>query len=494
MSKLCLSTYLCILTLYKRSNDTGQFKILNGLIRCVCSNPEIIQPPLVSHIKKGERNLPRTIRDEIEGTPFPNPHYLDYFKANVEIFLHPGKTNEICQILRYIALNDDEIGDECVIDYISQTKKTDLKYQGDPIDFIAGVFLYVVRLENDKTDRYALEISEEFCKNAIKEYSEKVNNNSDHHTNTKDNIHWDSDIPSQAKKFCRDYEDSIELLPLCQIADIVNPSHNHINRMYSEYCNCSDKLKKQIMQDNDCPILNIDSTRDLYHLLYNFSDDIEKLGFASRNKTYMFPQYIVKSLFYEEVELIDPNPAIFPIVPNKLFPNHTKSTLASFLGDYTYYKNTDKAFPIPFDWMWTNLGFAYCKEEALIPWLNLFIIDCCNYINNPMDIMLSTFTRSKSTIIPVTNQANTHFNPKGAVDDVNHIPCSSYATIIFRRNHLISFENSKAFPTSPSTFSLPMEKAATGSSFPEISLLKSADFMEMAQFLSLYSYGSTFTL
>ena len=90
MCKLCLSTYLSVLTLYKCSRNVGQFKILNGLVKSLCNTSEIIDKSLVSYIKNGDRNLPRHITDEIEEHKYQNPRYLENFKSNVEIFLHPG--------------------------------------------------------------------------------------------------------------------------------------------------------------------------------------------------------------------------------------------------------------------------------------------------------------------------------------------------------------------------------------------------------------------
>ena len=80
----------------------------------------------------------------------------------------------------------------------------------------------------------AVDGSEEFCKRAINEYDATVHTSvANTNSGLRNNI-IDTDIPSQAKSFFRRHEDSIELLPLCQIANIVNPTHNHVNKMYDE--------------------------------------------------------------------------------------------------------------------------------------------------------------------------------------------------------------------------------------------------------------------
>lgn len=114
----------------------------------------------------------------------------------------------------------------------------------------------------------------------------------------------DYDIPSKAKSFCRKYEESIDLLPLCQIANIINPSHNHVNKMYSDYCDCSKELREQIMKEIDCPMIQVDDKHSLYCLLDDFSDEMVNLELIPENSKYMFSQYVIKSLYYKKMSLL----------------------------------------------------------------------------------------------------------------------------------------------------------------------------------------------
>ena len=404
MSKLCLSTYLSVLTLYKRTIRTGQFKILNGLVKSICSNPDIIDKELVSHIKNGRRNLPQVIIDELEEKHYQNPHYFEFFKSNVEINLHPEKTTDICKVLKYIASHDERIDDSSVIDYISHDKKSDFDHIGDPVSYIAGVFLYVIQFQNDETADYAKEITEEFCKSAVNEYDAKIFTSAANTNSELRNNIIDTDIPSQAKSFCRRHEDSIGLLPLCQIANIVNPAHNHVNKMYDEYCDCSETLKKQILKENNCPMIHADDEYALYGLLSRFADDIETMELASKDKTYMFWQYVVRSLDYEELEPLDINPSFFPIAPSRIMPDRNTSVLSQFIGDYLFYKDKDMniSLPVPLDWMWANLNFGSCAERDLIFWLNLFIISSCYDVqayfkyNNNESLSIPNITDTKT--------------------------------------------------------------------------------------------------
>lgn len=340
--------------------------------------------------------------DEIKAN-ITNPLYPDNARRELYPLLNPSKLCDIAKVLAIIIQDDTDIRDDCIIDYVSQTQKNELTNIRNEFDFIIGVFLYILQCtDNVHTEDYANEISIEFCNKAIKKYD--ATNSFYRNENISHGILLDSDIPSQAKAFCRTYEDSKSLLPLCQIANIVNPTHNHINAMYSAYCDCSDNLKKQIMQEIKCPIVQVDDEYTLYNLLGRFSDEIETLGLASPDKTYMFPQYVVKSLDFEELEPIGPDPSIFPLVPNAIIPWHKTSTLSRFIDDYLYFKDTDNALPIPFDWIWNNFDFANCDCKDLILWLNLFIINCCNKIDKPTD---NKSEKKESPIIPFIRDVKT---------------------------------------------------------------------------------------
>lgn len=409
MSKLCLSTYLSVLALHNSSKNAGQLKILNGLIKSICTKPEAIDKELTSHIRHGRRNLPQAIKDNLEEINYQNPHFLENFKSNVEIYLHPGKIIDICKTLRYIALNDDAIDDKSTIDFILQTKKSDLNSIERPLDFIAGVFLYVIRIENDKTKEYASEITKDYCEKAIKEYDILAKRDSSFSNNSIIKIVMDQDIPSQAKSFCRKHEESIELLPLCQIANIVNPGHNHVNKMYSDYCDYSNKLKEQIMKEIECPLIQVDNKISLYKLLGKFSEEIVDLGLIPQDKEYMFSQYVTKSLDYEKIEPIDINPPIFPIAPSKYFPNHKTSMLSQFIDDYLYYKDKDLGItlPVPFEWMIVNLELLDCPEKDLVHWLNLFVISSC--YNIPKQISNKYESPKLPTLYDVKTIEDLHF-------------------------------------------------------------------------------------
>ncbi len=411
MNKLCLSTYLNVLKIYENPQMGGLNNILNALVNSICKTPQNIPDYEITKLKKGAKNISGYVMDQINDN-FTNPLYSENAKRKLYQFLNPSKLSDIAKVLAIIILEDDTISDDCNIDYVSHTRKSDLQIIKNDFDFIIGIFLYILKCtDNVHTEIYSSAINKDFCNAAIEQYNSSVSalskNDSD-----KQAI-MDYDIPSKAKSFCRKYEKSIDLLPLCQIANIVNPSHNHVNKMYSDYCDCSKELREQIMKEIDCPMIQVDDKYSLYCLLDDFSDEMVKLELIPENNKYMFSQYVIKSLYYEKNEPADINPTIFPKAPSNFFPNHKASTLSQFIDDYLYYKDKGIGFtlPVPFEWMWFNLGLSDCPEKDLIHWLNLFIISCC--YNMPKHISNEN-NKYKSLITPTLYDVKT-------IEDLNFL-------------------------------------------------------------------------
>ena len=376
MSKLCLSTYLNVLKIYENPQMPGLNNILKALVNSICNTPQDIPDYEISKIKKGKKNISDYVMRQILAN-IATPSYLDNTKRELYHLLNPSKLADIAKVLAVIIQEDSDINEDCKIDYVGSTKKNELaNISTKEFDLIAGIFLYVLQCtDNVHTEKFASEITEEFCHNAIEKYN--TSNQTLPKEKTIRGTLWPADIPSAAKKFCRTYENCIELLPLCQIANIVNPDRSHINEMYSAYCDCCEELKNQIMSEHDIPMIQVDDKNDLYNLLCAFVKDIEKLGLASKNKTYSFTQYVPRSLDYKEKIPKSINPPIFPIMPSRYLPNRDRSFLSQSIYDYLCYKDKGTNFPVPFDWMWENLNFASCPEEDLIFGLNLFIVSSC---------------------------------------------------------------------------------------------------------------------
>lgn len=126
MNKLCLSTYLNVLKIYENPQMRGLNNILNALVNSICKKTQIIPDYEVTKIKKGEKNISGNIMDQINAN-FTNPLYSDNAQRKLYHFLNPSKLSDIAKVLAIIILEDDTISDDCNIDYVSHTQKSDLQ-------------------------------------------------------------------------------------------------------------------------------------------------------------------------------------------------------------------------------------------------------------------------------------------------------------------------------------------------------------------------------
>jgi hypothetical protein len=373
MTKLCLGSYLNVLTTNKINKRTAsQVGILNKLVESICIPPKTISDQEASKIAHGRKNIEDYILHAIDEAGYDDTEkFYKQFISKVQPLLNPGKHLEIAKTLAYIIANDDDISIDSKIDYVSPTIKKDIGSIANPLRFIAGVFLYVLECtENTNCKIYAEAINNDFCRFAIKEYDEKIQS-TPYNEALQINLH--TDLKAQANAFLQRYEESRELLPLCQIANILDPGHNYTNKMYSEYCTCSETLQKQIMLSIDCSIIDDIDKNKLFSLITRFEEDALKAELISQDKLYALPQYFSKTMRYDS-ELENPDPTIFPAVPLPILPNRRTASMSSFIMSYLNLKGTEHALPIPFDWMWEY--FYNSPEIDLVFGINLFIVSC----------------------------------------------------------------------------------------------------------------------
>ncbi len=384
MSRLSLGTYLKVLDLQKVNIKTsGQRKILNALVGSVCNEQVDISASEVSKIKKGQKDLERYIQDKIDNTGYSDVDgYKERFEKTVIPLLHPGKLNDIAKILSYIISEDDEIKSDCIIDYVSNTKKADSNNPNNPISFIAGVFLYVLKCTNNvKCEEYAEEITEEFCQKAIK--AELCLRDAE----AAESVLVQSEIEYQAKRFCIEYEDEIELLPLCQIAAFKDTLHKHIRQMYTDYCLCSDAVRAKILDLKNARVLNFSDANWIPKSLDFFETKIQEKGLSTRSFLYEGAKYFHRAYERYSEREANPDPYIFePLyeATSPAFPNGHKTNLSGVVYDYLNIKKEtpDANIMPPLDEIWQCCCDGNMPESEVTYWVCLMITSTCLWIND----------------------------------------------------------------------------------------------------------------
>ena len=192
-----------------------------------------------------------------------------------------------------------------------------------------------------------------------------------------------------ARNFCIDHEEEKELFPLCQVAFNLNPRHNYIRKMYTEYNRLSEDVRKAIMFMNEIPIYNFDSEWQ-YCLLADFTQDIEKYKLSDRDMFYDGGKYFHNASKYPNYVIDGPDPFIFPATPN-FRPKGPIGNLRNYIDEYIYYLGNEEAMKYvgepPLTWMIYNLDLLECPEDDMMFWMNLFVYSACHviarYENNP---------------------------------------------------------------------------------------------------------------
>lgn len=192
----------------------------------------------------------------------------------------------------------------------------------------------------------------------------------------------------KAREFLLRYESEKSLMPLCQIALCYNPSHNHVRRMYTDYCLLSFNVWKIILED--CKASELLSINELYweEGLSHFEKDLKTFELSSYNYIYMFGQYFTKSYTYADHNITNYDEYSFRrlFIPEiiTIFPSTRYSSLDAYIDDYLYMKDTGecKNALCPMDYLILCKNLRNSSEEDLMFWLCRFVIDACNNLGH----------------------------------------------------------------------------------------------------------------
>lgn len=192
----------------------------------------------------------------------------------------------------------------------------------------------------------------------------------------------------KAREFLLRYESEKSLMPLCQIALCYNPSHNHVRRMFTEYCLLPYNVRKIILKQ--CEASELLEITKLHWMegLSLFDKDLETFNLSSDNYIYMFGQYFTNSYKYANHNITYYDEYSFKrlFISNVIavFPGARYSSLDAYIDDYLYMKDSGeyKDALCPMDYLVLCKDLKNCSEEDLLFWLCRFIIDACNNLGH----------------------------------------------------------------------------------------------------------------
>ena len=379
MSKLCLGTLLTAIKKCAIKKGFVQSRVFGEMFDCLGCKRDI-DPSFIGHIVRGAKNPPAELLDNIN-----NMDQDDYSKIvtcfdGISSRIDANKMELFGKIIKKIADGDSDIKDETIVDLVNGTKKKDLPGKLDNLSsFIAGIYIYVIKYTDNKgktecvkeiDDRFIAEILAANTYNAIVEF-DVPDESSDEKTEI------------LAKSFLIKHEKEIELVPLCQIAFVYKPHHQHVRSMYTEYSVLPYSVRKYILEQCEAEYL-IEGDLHYSDGLQYFLDDLKTYNLSSDRFAYMFGQYLYRAFeYYSDCKIDKYDTCSFIRLynpPNSPWLMSTHSNMNQYIDDYLWMKDNkiDAKAMIPMDYLWYEKNFGDCDEEELTFWLCRFIIDACN--------------------------------------------------------------------------------------------------------------------
>lgn len=381
---LCLGTFLTAIRLCKASS-VGMQTMVETMMKSIYTDfDQYSDNSLCSNLVRGIKNPPDYVYQALNEMKSDYKIIRDRLTEG-DTFLDLNREDDLRKIIIKIVEEDTFIKDNVVVELYSGTKKADLRaHNKDIFSFLTGIFVYVLKNTDNKNKREDVRcINEGYLDEAQKEvvlmngiiekkYVESVT------------ISAADDVSTEARKFCAKYESEISLLPLAQIAFCVDPIHNNVRKMYTDFCLCTEKVRREIIRLKELPWIETDGEW-IDKCISQIDKDMQDKGYISRSLLYEGAKYFHRAfLLYSEERIKEYSPQVFELLDKSyvglLGPYND---LEKYVGDYFYFKEADperKIIP-PGDYMWDVCDLGGCPEDEMTFWVCKFIIVCCTRIS-----------------------------------------------------------------------------------------------------------------
>lgn len=379
---LCLGTYLTAIRNNKLVTVT-QKNILGRIMLAIDSSFPASDDALISNLRRGKKNPSEyTIEaaQKLAQDESLHPEYISKFQE-VLSYIDPNKKDSLKQELIQVIMNDDKIHGTTVVDIVNNIDKDHISETRCSLDSIlAGILLYVLTATKHRTG-----------KQSTAQFQDKSNNQTapvqSVPSANEEAISTESeDVFRVAQDFCLKYEKELGLLPLCQIAFNIDPLHNNVRNMYTDYIRCPKKVKETLLRIKGIPQFTftkdwVDKAIDHYESL------VEQYELSTKEFLYDGAKYLHKAFYkYSAIEIDNPNPYIFER-PSKTQSNqfYFKDCLASigyYIIDYLWYKQNEPSHYVqpPMDYLWYHCNLGGCDEPEMTFWVCRFIISSSFHI------------------------------------------------------------------------------------------------------------------
>ena len=379
MIELCLGTYLTIILNFKLKTCT-QKRLVGTIMHSMTNKFDETNDSLISNIVNGRKNPPDSIVEL--GSDYLEENYgnlIQYFSEEVIGLIDPNKFSLLEKSFTSLVMLDKSIAEDCVVDLISQTTKADIILSGGSPTLLPGLLLYVLRttdninkeqcvreLKNNILSEKNINKMESVCRNGI------VDNKCDEATFL------------MAQEFCINYENELELLPLCQIAASYNSLHNYVRSMYTDYCKCSASVKNMILHLKKCPIMSFDDNW-IFAGLNLFEEETKRMNIRSVDYLYDGAKYFRRAFDRYSDCSVDFDPWVFDhLIEMKQFQwcKDSHCNMSTYIQEYLEKRAnvSVNAITPPLDLMWEYCSRGDTPEYQVTYWVCMSIISVCSLI------------------------------------------------------------------------------------------------------------------
>ena len=381
---LCLGTFLTAIRLCKVSS-VGMQTMVEIMMKSIYTDFEQYSDnSLCSNLVRGIKNPPDYVYEALNVMKNDYKIIRDRL-ADGDTFLDLNREDELRKIIIKIVEEDVCIKDNVIVELYSGTKKADLRaHNKDIFSFLTGIFVYVLKNTDNKMKREDVRcINEDYLDEAQKEVV-LVNKSIEKVDVEPVTMLATDDVSTEARKFCAKYETDISLLPLAQIAFCVDPIHNNVRQMYTDFCLCTEKVRREIIRLKELPWIETDGEW-IDKTISKIDKDMQDKGYITRSILYEGAKYFHRAfLFYSDERIKEYSPQVFELL-DKTYVGllGPYNDLEKYVGDYFYFKEVDpdrKIIP-PGDYMWDVCNLGSCPESEMTFWVCKFIIVCCTRIS-----------------------------------------------------------------------------------------------------------------
>lgn len=391
--KFCFSTYASVLVRCKLPGVT-QTLLISKLISSVdpglggvLSDDSIT----VSNYTRGTKNIPR--RAEVYTKTKKAGEITEFFKEQVIPLLDQNKIADIVLAMKDIISKDDAIKPDTVIEHISKHSKKQLlgKEEIYPDRFLAGLFLYVIVSTNNKGSSGDVRlITDEYIRSFDKTASNIRMKSDDGSILLKEEVvprsfeyNIDEDTFEKARLFCLDHEEDLHLLPLCEIASVLNPVHRHKNRTINDFIRQNKKTQKAILIQKSIRPYELCNAGEIDKCIDAFEKEVTDRRLTTIPFLYDDAKYLHRALTHYPDYMPE---SIDPLIPGPhtatYFPG-VSGNLRTYIDYYEFglEHHPEKIMTPPFDMLRNEFGLSDGDEQTLVFWVNRFIITVCHYLH-----------------------------------------------------------------------------------------------------------------